>query len=91
MQEIEVFFYATALDLNMGYYTIILDPDVSKICTIIFPWRKYSYKRLPMGIAGSPDIFQEKVLELMGTLEYVRAYLDDLLCISKFSLEDHLE
>jgi hypothetical protein len=24
-------------------------------------------------------------------LEYVRAYLDDLLCISKLSLEDHLE
>ncbi len=27
----------------------------------------------------------------MKTLEYVRAYLDDLLCISKLSLEDHLE
>ena len=24
-------------------------------------------------------------------MEYVRAYLDDLLCISKMSLEDHLE
>jgi hypothetical protein len=38
LQEIEVFFYATALDLNMGYYTIRLDPDASKICTIIFLW-----------------------------------------------------
>ncbi len=27
----------------------------------------------------------------METLEYVRAYLDDLLCISKLSLEDHLD
>ncbi len=27
----------------------------------------------------------------MESLEYVRAYLDDLLCISKLSLEDHLE
>ncbi len=44
-----------------------------------------------MGIAGSPDIFQEEMLELMETLEYVRAYLHDLLCISKLSLEDHLE
>jgi hypothetical protein len=65
LQEIEGFSYATALDLNMGYYTIRLDPDASKICTIIFPWEKYSYKRLPMGIAGSPDIFQGKMLELM--------------------------
>ncbi len=44
-----------------------------------------------MGIAGSLDIFQGKMLELMESLEYVRAYPDDLLCISKLSLEEHLE
>ncbi len=27
----------------------------------------------------------------MESLEYVRAYLDDLLCISKLSLENHVE
>jgi hypothetical protein len=68
LQEIEGFSFATALDLNMGYYTIRLYPDASKICTIIFPWGKYFYKRLPMGIAGSHDIFQGKMLELMGSL-----------------------
>jgi hypothetical protein len=59
----------TALDLNMSYYTIRLDPDASKICTIIFYWGKYSYKRLPMGIAGSPDIFQGKMSEVIKSLE----------------------
>ncbi len=44
-----------------------------------------------MGIAGSPDIFQGKMSELMESLENVREYFDDLLCISKLSLEDHLE
>jgi hypothetical protein len=54
LQELEGFTYATALDLNMGYYTIRLDPTASKMCTIIFPWGKYSYKRLPMGfLAGN--------------------------------------
>ena len=47
--------------------------------------------RFPMGIAGSPDVFQGKMSELMESLEYVRAYLDDLLCIFKLSLEDHQE
>ena len=75
----------------MGYYTIRLDPDASKICTIIRPWGKYSYLRLPMGIAGSPDIFQAKMSELMVALEFVRTYLDDLLCITKASLDDHLD
>jgi hypothetical protein len=44
-----------------------------------------------MGIAGSSNIFQGKMSKLMETLEYVRAYLDELLCISKLSFEDHLE
>ncbi len=44
-----------------------------------------------MGIAGSPDIFQSKMLELMESLEYAQAYLDDLFCISRSSVEDHLE
>ena len=91
MQELEGFTFATSLDLNMGYYHIRLDSDAQKICTIIFPWGKYSYLRLPMGVAGSPDIFQAKMTELMSALEFVRAYIDDLLCITKESYEDHLD
>ena len=52
----------------MGYYTIRLDPDVSKICTIILPWGRYSYLRLPMGVA---NIFQAKMSEPMATLEFI--------------------
>jgi hypothetical protein len=62
LQELECITYATALDLNMGYYTIRLDTDASRICTINFPWSKFSCKRLPMGIAGPPDIFQVEML-----------------------------
>ncbi len=75
----------------MGYYTIRLDPDASKICRVIFHWGKYSYKRLPMGRAGSPDIFQAEMMKLMEPLEYVRAYIDDLLCISRESFDSHLD
>ena len=91
LQELEGFTYASQLDLNMGYYTIRLDPDSSRICTIIVPWGKYSYQRLPMGVAGSPDIFQERMTGLTAQLEYVRAYIDDLLVILKDSFNDHLE
>ena len=81
LQELEGFSYATSLDLNMGYYTLRLDGDSQKICTLILPWGKSSYLQLPMGMTGSPDIFQEKMSSLMRTLEYVRVYLDDLLVI----------
>jgi hypothetical protein len=90
LQELEGFTYATALDLNMGYYTIRLDPKSSEMCTIIFPREKYSYQRLPMGFGGSADIFQAQMMDLMASLEYVRAYIDDLLIITRGDLEDHL-
>ena len=68
LQEIEGFSFATSLDPNMGYYTIRLDPDASKIFIIIFPWGMYSYRQLPVGIAGSPDIFHGKMSELIESL-----------------------
>jgi hypothetical protein len=91
LQELEGFTYATALDLNMGWYTIRLDPKAVEMFTIIFPWGKYSYMRLPMGFAGSADTFQAEMMDLMESLEYVRAYIDNLLVITRETLEDHLE
>jgi hypothetical protein len=85
LQELEGFTYATTLDLNMGYYTIRLDPTAAKMC-----WGKYSYQRLPMRFARLVDIFQAEMGNLMATLEYIRAYIDDFLFITKGSLDDHL-
>ena len=91
LQELKGFTFATSIDLNMGYWsTIRLDPDAQKIYTIIFPWGRYLYMRLPMGVAGSPDIFQEKMLDLTQALMYVCAYLDDLFVIAKGTFDDHL-
>jgi hypothetical protein len=89
LQELEGFTYATTLDLNMGYYTIRLDPTAAEMCTIIFPWGKYSYQRLPMGFAGLAEIFQAEMGNLMDALVYIRVYIDDLLVITKNCLDDH--
>jgi transposase InsO family protein len=89
--KLEGFQYATSLDLNMGYYHIELSPHSKRLCTIVLPWGKYEYQRLPMGLCNSPDIFQEKMSSLMQDLEYVRAYIDDLLVITTDTLKDHLD
>ena len=39
----------------------------------------------------SADIFQAEMMDLMETLEYVQAYIDDFLCIARGTLEDHLD
>ncbi len=44
-----------------------------------------------MGFAGSADIFQAEMMDLMEALEYVRAYIDNLLVITRGTLEDHLD
>jgi hypothetical protein len=63
-----------------------------KACTIVLPWGKYEYLRLPMGLCNSPNIFQEKMSELMVGLEFVRAYIDNLLVlVSKGNFATHLE
>jgi hypothetical protein len=91
LHELEGFTYATTLNLNMGYYTIRLDPTASEMCTIIFPWGKYSYKRLPMGFGGSADVIQAQIIDLMASLEFVRAYMDNLLIITRGILDERLQ
>ena len=44
-----------------------------------------------MGVMCAPDIFQQKMSDLMRHLEFVKVYIDDLLVITKGSFEDHLE
>jgi Reverse transcriptase (RNA-dependent DNA polymerase) len=45
-----------------------------------------------MGIKNSLEIFQQKISDLMEGLEdFIRAYLDDILIITRESYEDHLE
>ena len=70
---------------------MLLTPNASRLCTVVLPWGKYEYLRLPMGLCNSPDIFQEKMGELMAGLDFARAYLDDLLIISRGSFDEHLE
>ena len=90
MLKLEGFKYRTSLDLNMGYYHIELDPKGKELCTIVLPWGKYEYQRLPMGLCNSPDICQEKMSNLMYDLKYVRTYINDLLVITNGDWNVHL-
>ena len=85
--------YATALDLSIGYYHIPLDEYTQNLCTTSLPWGKFKYKQLPMGISSAPDIFQEVMNKLLGNLDYVTVYIDNILIIQKQdeSDESHFE
>ena len=76
--KLEGFHYDNSLDLNMEYFHIWLTEDTSNLCTIILPWGKYRYKRLPMVVSNSPDIFQQKINDLFQGFEFIRAYIYEL-------------
>jgi hypothetical protein len=44
-----------------------------------------------MGFGGSADIFQAQIMDLMASLEFVRAYMDDLLIITRETVDEHLQ
>ena len=75
--------------LFQGFYTIPLDKKSQKICTT----GKYAFLRLQMGVASAPDTFQGVMMKLLGHLEYVLVYIDDVLIIQKEgeSVDDHLQ
>ena len=81
--KLEGFQYATSLDLNVVYHQIQLKQYSINLCTIILPWGKYCYKRLPMGGANYLDIFRHKMNGLFHVFGFIRAYIYDLLILIK--------
>ena len=44
-----------------------------------------------MGVADSPDIFQQKMNNLFQGFEFIPAYIDDLLILTKGDWTDHVQ
>jgi hypothetical protein len=89
LRKLSGFKYTTAIDLRMGYYHIPLDLEAQKVCTIILPWGKYQYKRLPMGVKTSSDISQRIIYELLGDIPNIQVYLEYILITSNGTFEEH--
>ena len=90
-EKLEVFQYATVLDLHIGYYTIRLSPYIQGMMTIVTELGKFRYNRLPMGICASGDILQAKVDELLGDINGVKMYIYDILVFIRDWFKNHID
>ena len=89
--KLEGFNYAASLDLNMGYYHVVISENAGNLCTIIIPLGKYGYKRLRTGVSNSADIFQKKMNGLFHGFEFIRACIDDLSILTKGNCKYHIQ
>uniref|UniRef100_A0A158P4I7 RNA-directed DNA polymerase n=1 Tax=Tetranychus urticae TaxID=32264 RepID=A0A158P4I7_TETUR len=77
--------YFNIFDLAQGYHQIELPPEERIKTVFVTPDGKYHYKRLPMGLASAPFIFQKLMNKVLEGLIYQKCigYFDDVPIVGK--------
>ena len=78
------------IDLNSGYYQILMRPEDVAKTAFILPFGHFEFLRMPFGLAGAPRTFQRIMNDIFGSLAFVKVFLDDILVYSK-DKEEHVE
>ena len=73
----------------MGYNTILFDPDASKNLHHYVSMRELFFPRVTNGYIRFSRHLPSKDVRAYGSLNVHKNLLDDLLCITKASLDDH--
>ena len=90
MQKPEGFQYSTALDLNMGYYTIRIYSASQDMTIIVTAFGKFRYNCIPMGMGPSGDILQDIVDKLLDDIEDAKTYIYNILVLGKYYFTMHI-
>src|SRR6266576_1011811 len=60
--------FFTKLDAMSGFWQIKLTPESAKLTTFITPFGRFFFKHLPFGISCAPEIFQNKMMQILQGL-----------------------
>ena len=73
----------TVCDARNGYWQVKLNESSSLLTAMATPFGRYVWKRMPFGVSPAPEIFQEKLDQVIEGLEGVFAVFDDILIIGE--------
>ncbi|KAG0420508.1 Transposon Tf2-6 polyprotein [Dictyocoela roeselum] len=78
----------STIDLNLGYYQIVMEEQSIRYTAFSINNTKYEFLRMPFGLSNAPCTFQRAMDKILGDLDYVKVYLDDIL-IHSMSEHNH--
>ena len=77
----------TIVDMNKGYWMVVLHPDSRKLTTMALEHGRFQWTRLPMGTVVAADIFQRNLDSIYIGLPGVTGIADDMIIYGKDDLE----
>ena len=80
--------FFTVLDLSSGFHQMMIDEASRPLTRFSVGGRSFEWNVLPMGVASAPAWFHSFLYSLVGNIEGVCVYIDDILVAGR-TVEEH--
>jgi len=80
----------TTIDLKQAYHRLPIHEEDRPLTAFVHDGKQYMFKKAPFGLKPLSSMFQRGMTRILGDLDFVRNFIDDIIIFSK-NREDHVE